>query len=517
MDTNSVSTQPVARRGIHEVSWDLMQYLLDHHLNVFGVYKIAVLNKALWTTLQVYLYRRAAEHRKGRCRGGIRNIIKAAIRNDAEVKTLEMMIETCKPVWPWWLAGHDHWQVHPPLFVAAAKNRTDVIELLVAKGVDINTTYEYLDWRGYRYLEKFPGRPRGLDFGLRGFSDDCRGYEVDTVLDIAIRNRNWELLQHFLADPRIRLRTTSYRRALQAHWKAAIEAIPECDRWETDSHCCETQMQYILDEELLFSAEFDDPEWLEYLISLGANPIYPREDYDMGISADTPINRAIENRRWLNVFRLLRVVDFEWEYRVYTLLLCVESDDRLEVTKILLTQSCWEEGWAWMEAYAHGMYHHNASPGYNIKTMRYLLEYLEKLIESDSEIRMDGKLGDFLQPDDVKWYTGFDYLWGRTLFYHALLNTVDNADGYDWVRPLFHLHVDVTEQEWDSWSGTLYERYLTEFVPEREDRDELLSLYRRKKIDIDAVFDSTRNRNRGIFKLDIFEDEWERSPPEWAA
>ncbi|KAI0102757.1 hypothetical protein GGR51DRAFT_562213 [Nemania sp. FL0031] len=514
MDTTETPTRPIVRGGIHEVSWDLMLYLCDH-LDAFGLYRIALLTKFMWTTLQFSLYRKAAEYRRGqRYRGRLRNIITWAIQHNADIKTVEMMIEACKPVWPCWISGHDNRKMPPPLFIAIQKNRTDVAALLLANGAKVDTTYMWtVQKERWDLCRLYPHGFYRFRPGLRSPKDNDRfDPECDSVLEMAIQYRNMELTERFIADPRVPVRQAAFMRALSVQWKFGIEAVLACDRHE------EFRMEHILDREIVYCSRFNQPDWLEYLVLLGANPEqnpeYPPDNQQIGKTAGTPIGISIEKGYMSNVTRLITVFPFTWEYLVHVLLLCVEHDDRLDATKILLAQTCWDDGWAWMEAYAHGLHAHNYQPGVNIKTMRFLVEYLQELIEQESEFDINKELMYARQPgmgeDD---WTEF---WHYTLVQHAMMNTVYQSGTYDWVRPLFHLDVDATKFLYDN-AGELhyYKLYLAQFVHTRQDFDELLSLYRQPKIDIDAVFDvdGKRDRDRGLFKLDSLENDWERHYP----
>ena len=79
-----------------------------------------------------------------------------------------------------------------PLFWAAQKGHKDVVELLIAKGADVNAKGEY----GNTPLHRATSRKEIAELLIANGADiNARDYEGDTPLDIALRKGNEDVAE----------------------------------------------------------------------------------------------------------------------------------------------------------------------------------------------------------------------------------------------------------------------------------------------------------------------------------
>ncbi|KAI1121523.1 hypothetical protein F5Y10DRAFT_256157 [Nemania abortiva] len=175
--------------------------------------------------------------------------------------------------------------------------------------------------------------------------------------------------------------------------------------------------------------------WVECLRSIGADPRLPHptsSKFD-----DILVERSLEWEEFRTVNLLLETNSLSKRYLTRLVLRCVEEDDLLDCTKTLLEKACTKSAELWIEAYSHMVYSYDNS--YNFHTLWYLVEFLGELIQSGIEININRR------PSYAPGMRRETEHYGETLVEYCLQKTVRCYPSCDWVRPLFHIGLDVTK------------------------------------------------------------------------
>ncbi|TGJ78582.1 hypothetical protein E0Z10_g10182 [Xylaria hypoxylon] len=515
MDVIQASTMHTPSHGIYQVSLDLMLDLCDH-MSVSDVYHLARSNKSLWMSLESYLYKRAAKSCK-EDPGRVPNIISYGIQTGWGLRALDLAIKACRLIWPCMLDGLDDCHAIPPLFEAVYRNRDNVFSLLEANLADLNIRYtsEYTDkidkcslTISYASICNFSRsgvvfggsdglHVRSMRFGSRMHRPtrsgevrreqifgvhkaECSGVgpaNCNSILEVAILNRNLELTEKLLADPRIIVRPVALWRAFKCSSKAGIEAILASGRLE------QTEVTQALNRYLYEISGFKGyAGWIEYLVSVGAGaqqPCYYPTNWGPQPLFENSLSRAVRCGCHGNVEKLLGLFIFDNDYLMRVLTMCVENDDRLQITKLILERTN-SNATSWKETYATAIEKRELLRVSNEGTIRFLLNYCHELMQSGVDLDLNAPMRRSR----------------KTLLEDVLVTMMDKAAFYrvtrhfikpnDFVRPLFQFGIDATLLSTEGWK--LYRRYFKEFIQTRERRDEILSSYRQDETDIHAVF-----------------------------
>lgn len=448
MDNVPATSDITTPSGINKVSVELVQHICDH-LPISGVYNLARSNKSLWAVLQFYLYKRSINphHLINPFDRGFQNIVRYGIQNDWNISSLELAIKAGKQVWAGILVGQDAPTLPPPLHMAAERNRGDVISILERNLVNLSASYG--DWGepvGYRscQLNLHLCESSGMD------STAC-----SSVLDAAIKNKHLNLTEMLLAKPMVPVRPASLDRALNARWRDGIDAIIASGRLQ------KTQVTKPLNKALHDCAERDDGDWIEYLVSLGADARY-EQDYDLyslppGLSSTkcrgTVLDRACARSQDRVVDKLLEIFLFDQEYLMEVLRRCSQVDATLGCTKAILRRTS-SDATSWKIAYISAVESYNRRASRVQETIQFLLRYCHSLVASGVALELDapltgsGKrvLEQVLEITVTPWLSNC-YPDSPSV----LSKQIYDPRNYDWVMPLFQFPVDVTLLSRDGW------------------------------------------------------------------
>ncbi|KAI0451203.1 hypothetical protein F5B21DRAFT_528189 [Xylaria acuta] len=405
MDVKRAPTELIEPSGIHQISLDLMLCICDY-LSIPDIYHFSRSSRSLRVSLERYLYIRAAKLHKIDKWEAL-NFVNYGIDHDWNSNSLRLAIEACERIWPCLLNGLDtRTRTRPPLFAAIENNRSDIVSLLEENLADLNIRH---------------GNESNWDERFKFIIGQTMAADCDSALEIAIRHENLELTERFLANPRVSVRLLALCEALYRGWKPGVAAVLACGRLE------QAQVIEVLTRALFNFTSRHPPGWIEYLVSIGADahwslpPCYDDFKWDCGLHprgwdyrlhshgccvpyCRTVLSCLLTYGDLDNVHKLLNIVQFGEEYMIYILRQCVRGDRLLEITKIVLEKTN-SNATTWAEAYAAAVRVNSNPLCQNEHTIRFLLDYCPKLLQSGAKFDVNNLLKDS----------------GATLLEHALL------------------------------------------------------------------------------------------------
>ncbi|KAI8948431.1 hypothetical protein F4801DRAFT_581409 [Xylaria longipes] len=471
MDAGRALRELIEPSRIHQLSLDLIFCICDY-LSTKDICRLSRSSRPLRASLERHLYIRVAQARKKNdCEAP--NLVAIGLDCDWNINSLRLAIDACKQICPRMLdgrwddrdetGGRDPWVLHdvPPLFLAIKKNRMDIVYLLEESLANLNILYEgfrdkFVLNTGHYYKDTNPMVFTALQCFLLDYTDSV------SVLELAIRRENLELTERFLANPKLLVRPLALCEALFRPWKPGVAAILASGRLE------QAHVTDILRRDLLDCSDHDLPDWIEYLVSIGADahwsiPEGPRYLFDCWPShypwccapcCRTVLSRSLASGYLGNVKRLLEIVSFSEDHLIHILRQCVFSDRQLDITKIILKKTD-SSSTSWVEAYTAAVRLTGDPKFHNEQTVRFLSGYGPKLQRSGVKFDLNKPIQDS----------------EKTLLEYALVNT-NKRHSRDWVTPLFQFDIDISLLSTHGWK--LFREYLDMFVNTKEIRDKIL-------------------------------------------
>ncbi|KAI0189195.1 hypothetical protein EV127DRAFT_482080 [Xylaria flabelliformis] len=395
---------PIEPPPILRLSLDLILCISDY-LGISDIYRLSRSSRSLRESLEYHLYMRAASSQRRKAIKFVSN----GIERDWNINSFRLLLDACRQFWPCLL--DDKGNVSPrewPLFLAIEKNRVDILSLLedIPNIFKVRCIYRYSNFEVF-YTDFF------LDQLLLRYKDRL------SALEVAIINKSLELTERFLANPEVSVRPVALFEALIRRWKPGIEAVLACGKLE------QVQAVDILSRGLFHCHSHHQPDWIEYLVSIGADPqwSFPRPVHknvpDDDTNADrwalcgyfnvdancwlhhrlpcvpfcrTVLSRSLTTGHLENVKKLFEIVSFSDDYMVHVLRQSIRGS-QLEITKIILGKIILNSA-TWAEAYSTAIMLASDPHRKNEQIIRYLLSYSLKLQRLGADFDLNKPLGD---------------------------------------------------------------------------------------------------------------------------
>ncbi|KAI1745035.1 hypothetical protein F4680DRAFT_404069 [Xylaria scruposa] len=514
--------EPSEPPPILRLSLDLILCICDH-LGVSDIGRLSGTNKSLRESIQHHLYMRIASSSRGIWRAI--EFVQYAIEDDWNINSFRLMFNAFRQFWPC-LDDMNHYNYPEewPLFAAITKNRADIVSMLEETPKILKARHRVR----LNSISRYTGPPPPMS--LSQYADS------DSALEFAVMAKNLELTERFLANPEVSVRPLALCEALLGRWKPGIAAILACKEIN------QAQVTDILNRGLFDCHSHHQPDWIEYLVSIGADPQWsfpyrvrksvPHDDTDVskrvlcgyfdstancGLHHRLPcvpfcrtvLSRSLATGNHRNVKRLLEIVSFSDDYMIHVLYQSIRGDCHLEITKIILERVNLKFA-TWAEAYITAVMVASNPRCQNEKTIRYLLDYFSEKQRLTTNFDLNQPLEDsrktilecvlvhqmrtrpIQQWEQIHGTSGTicddqGIIWGNGQYIYEFMN---KQSWQDWTTPLFHFNADASLLSTRGWK--LFREYLHAFVNTKKKRDQVLTCCRRMM---------SYNRYRGVRAL----------------
>ncbi|KAI0855236.1 hypothetical protein F4860DRAFT_521696 [Xylaria cubensis] len=492
--------EPIEPPPILRLSLDLI-FCISDCLDIRDIYRLSKCSRSLRESLEYCFYMRNASSWNRR---HAIEFVSYGIEQDFNIYSFRLLLNACRQSWPCLLddmscVDSRYW----PLFVAIKKNRVDIVFLLedipnIFK-VRSKTRYNITDLH-IHFLELSPWQ-----YGAG-----------DSALEVAIIHKSLELTERFLANPEVSVRPVALCEALLRRWKPGIEAVLACGKLE------QVQVIDILSRGLFHCHSHHQPDWIEYLVSIGADPqwSFPHRIHKRMLCSyctmdancwlhhrlpcvpfcRTVLSNSLAIGHLENVKKLFEIFSFSDDYMVYVLRQSIMGR-QLEITKIILGKINLNSA-TWAEAYSTAVMLASDAHRKKEQIIRYLLSYSLKLQRLGADFDLNKPLGDSgetilervlvhqMIPRPIKQWKQIYEIYGTSrsvwrerqgimggICITSPYECMNKQPRQDWVTPLFQFNIDASLLSTREWR--LFRQYLYIFVKTKEKRDLVLNCCRR--------------------------------------
>ncbi|KAI0554438.1 hypothetical protein F4679DRAFT_526072 [Xylaria curta] len=485
MDADRAPRELIEPPPIHRMPLELIFRICDY-LSIRRIHHLSKSSKSLRVSLERHIYMKRAK-RHG-------NLIYYAVEKDWNINSFRVVLDVNGQIYPSFMAGISRCQ--KLLFSAIKKSRVDIVSLLE---------------EAPRIFQIRSGEPKSKGSPMSPLDLSLQQYiGRKSALEVAIIHQNLELTERFLENPRVSVRPTALCEALIRRWKPGLAAVLACGKLE------QAQVTEILSRGLFDCHLYHQPDWIEYLLSIGADPhwSYPRgygndaaavyglSHYGMPFYR-TVLSRSLKNMYLENVKKLLEIASFSDSYMVHVLRQSIRSDCQLEITKMILEKVDLNFA-TWAEAYITAVMVGSDPRCKNRKTIRYL-PYSLKLQRAAAEIDFNQPLEDsgvtvlecvlihqmrtrpIQQWEQIYGTSGTfcnnqGIIWGISRAESQYIYEFMNKQSWpDWTTSLFYFNVDASLLTTRGWK--LFREYLNAFVNTEKKRDQVLTCCQRMMSD----------------------------------
>ncbi|KAI1262738.1 hypothetical protein F5Y18DRAFT_397156 [Xylariaceae sp. FL1019] len=328
------------------------------------------------------------------------NLIVTAIRDQWSLDVVERVIKLALDLHPPMLNGTADCDKHdgiPPIIAAAEENRLDILSLLEEYGVDLDMAQKSLfsldpcvckaSWKDLLTHR------RDIDSQTHSYgasSKLCR-----RIIDVAIDKKDLGLTNAMLARLDLPVYRTSLTRTLFQGWLPGLHAFIASDRISRIDVQAELTQALCQNDTGSRGLGYppDTPDWVETLITLGADPDPPKlADFEFG-HPDSALKSMLARNRGgelSGALKLLDLVKFRDDSLLAALRDCVTDDSFLDVTKKILSDTEFAAR-AYKRALLSAFREKYIMDSPNEETIEFLMSLLRKLLKI-------GKIINFSEP-----------------------------------------------------------------------------------------------------------------------
>ncbi|KAI1332644.1 hypothetical protein F5Y16DRAFT_393951 [Xylariaceae sp. FL0255] len=409
---------PTPATGIHKLPTDVIRCVCDQ-LDIQSLYKLTRVCRSLHAGLDFYIMNRLILWEKSKAPSTVDEwrdkppryqyrrhipedpVIVDAIRKNRDITTIERLVQACQQLCPsllsdtflpeqhWWR----WWRDESPIYTAAVQNRIDVIELLVARGADLNIRFKLPDNQDDRYFDPrlyTPSHGSAHHLSNSGVPEEYYHHCCEGLLDIAIRCNNSPLAEYLLKRADFRVHVESLYYAAMIDSVAWFKTILACGKF-SDQEATEVLARAFLSCGGSPMSEI----WVDVILSFGLDPCkqweYPqRAGQTWSMSPARVIDQLYGYYKityWScsSIIVLLKYFPPDPDPLEEMLRFCVKHDEYLDLNKYILTQLA-SPPKMWIEAYIEaigGGYCLRSSVWDNTEIRDFLLDGLRSLSSKD--------------------------------------------------------------------------------------------------------------------------------------